>query len=117
MAAVNRLARPAVARAGEVLCRQGEPGHDFFLIVSGNADVDVSGHPRPQLGPGDHFGELALLDRGPRSATVTAASDMQLLRLAELDFTAVIDEVPALAHKLLAALAGRIREAESRAGT
>ena len=113
VAAITRAARPQSAAAGDVLCREGEPGHDFFVIVEGQATVDRGGHVVARLGAGDSFGELALLDRGPRSATVTAASAMRLLVLAELDFSAVLDEVPALAHKLLAALARRLREAEA----
>ena len=112
--AITRAARPESAPAGEVLCRQGEPGHDFFVIVDGEAIVDRGGRVLRRLGPGDSFGELALLDRGPRSATVTAAADVRLLRLSELDFSAVLDEVPALAHKLLAGLARLLREAEAR---
>lgn len=114
VAAITRPARAETAAAGDVLCREGAPGHDFFVIVEGEAKVDRGGRVVAQLGPGDSFGELALLDRGPRSATVTAETDMRLLRLAELDFSAVLDEVPALAHKLLAVLAQRLREAEAR---
>jgi CRP-like cAMP-binding protein len=116
VAAITRPARPESASAGDVLCRQGDPGHDFFVIVDGEASVDQGGRVIARLGPGDYFGELALLDRGPRSATVTAITDMRLLRLAELDFSAVLDEVPALAHKLLAALAHRLREVEGELG-
>lgn len=115
VAAITRAARPESAAAGDVLCREGEPGRDFYVIVDGEAVVDRGGRVLRRLGPDDHFGELALLDRGPRSATVTAATDMRLLRVAELDFSAVLDEVPALAHKLLASLAGLLREAEARA--
>ncbi len=114
VAAITRAARPESAAAGDVLCREGEPGHDFYVIVDGEATVDRGGRLLRRIGPGDSFGELALLDRGPRSATVTAATDLRLLRLAELDFSALLDEVPALAHKLLAALARLLREAEAR---
>lgn len=114
LAAITRPARSESAAAGDVLCQEGEPGYDFFVIVEGEATVDRGGRVLRRLGPGDYFGELALLDRGPRSATVTAATDMRLLRLAELDFSAVLDEVPALTHKLLAAVSRRLREAEAR---
>jgi CRP-like cAMP-binding protein len=114
LAAITRPARSESAAAGDVLCQEGEPGYDFFVIVEGEATVDRGGRVLRRLGPGDYFGELALLDRGPRSATVTAATDMRLLRLTELDFSAVLDEVPALTHKLLAAVSRRLREAEAR---
>jgi CRP-like cAMP-binding protein len=110
---IARVARSGHAAAGAILCREGEPGYDFYLIVAGEASVDKSDRELAHLGPGDHFGELALLDRGPRAATVTALTDMRLLIVSELDFTAVIDEVPALAHNLLAALARMVREAEA----
>jgi CRP-like cAMP-binding protein len=68
------------------------------------------------LRTGDHFGELALLDRGPRSATVVAARDCRLYVLHEASFAAVLNEVPALAQKLLAALARRLRASERERG-
>ena len=67
------------------------------------------------LGPGQYFGELALLDRGPRSATVIAKSDMDVLVLGQREFTGVLDEVPTLAHKLLTSMAQRLREADAKA--
>jgi CRP-like cAMP-binding protein len=112
--AITRPSRPEAVGAGAVVCREGEPGHDFYVILEGEATVEQAGRHLRRLGPGEFFGELALFDRGPRSATVTAATDMRLLRLPELEFSAVLDEVPALAHKLLAALAGRVRDAEAR---
>ena len=110
--AIARLARTVEVQAGDTLCQQGQPGFDFYVIIDGEAVVEQSGRQIARLGPGDHFGELALLDRGPRAATVAAATDMRLLTISELDFTALIDELPAFAHNLLAALAGMVREAE-----
>jgi CRP-like cAMP-binding protein len=110
---IARVARQIAVPAGEVLCEQGSPGHEFFLIVQGEAAVERGRRRVTTLGPGGHFGELALLDRAPRSATVRALTGMTLLVVEELDFTALLDEVPALAHKLLAALASRLREAEA----
>jgi CRP-like cAMP-binding protein len=84
------------------------------VIRSGKVRVDQRGHKLRELGTGDWFGELALLDRGPRSATVTAITDVELLVVNELEFSSLIDEVPMLAHKLLATLAMRLRESELR---
>jgi CRP/FNR family transcriptional regulator, cyclic AMP receptor protein len=102
-------------KAGKVLVEEGKPGHEFFLIINGTAEVRRKNRKVATLGKGLFFGELSLLDRGPRSATVVAATDMTLLVLGQREFAGVIDEVPAMAHKLLAALAGRLREADARA--
>jgi CRP-like cAMP-binding protein len=112
---IVRVAAPKTVPAGEVLCREGTSGHEFFLISDGEAIVTQRGRRLRRLGPGDFFGELALLDRGTRSATVRAEGPMTLYVIRELDFAALLDEVPALSHKLLATLASRLREAEARA--
>jgi CRP/FNR family transcriptional regulator, cyclic AMP receptor protein len=103
---------PIDVAAGEVICTEGEPGHDFYLIADGEATIEHDGQAFAKLHTGDHFGELALLDRGPRSATVVAARDSRLYVLHEASFASVLNEVPALAQKLLATLARRLREAE-----
>jgi CRP-like cAMP-binding protein len=100
--------------AGGVICAEGEPGAEFFVIRSGRVRVDQGGRKKRELAAGEFFGELALLDRGPRSATVTAISDVALAVISEQDFSMLIDEVPAVAHKLLAHLAGLVRETEAR---
>jgi len=102
-------------KAGKVLVEEGRPGHEFFLIEDGTAEVRRKNRKVATLGRGQFFGELSLLDRGPRSATVIANTDMTLVVLGQREFLGVIDEVPAMAHKLLAALAGRLREADSAA--
>jgi CRP/FNR family transcriptional regulator, cyclic AMP receptor protein len=102
-------------KGGKVLVEEGKPGHEFFLIEDGTAEVRRNNRKVATLGRGQFFGELSLLDRGPRSATVIADTDMTLVVLGQREFLGVIDEVPAMAHKLLAALAGRLREADSRA--
>jgi CRP-like cAMP-binding protein len=102
-------------KQGKVLVEEGKPGHEFFLIEDGTAEVRRNNRKIAILSRGQFFGELSLLDRGPRSATVIAGTDMTLVVLGQREFLGVIDEVPAMAHKLLAALAGRLREADSRA--
>jgi CRP-like cAMP-binding protein len=114
---VDRVAlvmRPVEFATGEVICTEGEPGHEFFVLARGEVGIEHGGETVAKLHPGAHFGELALLDRGPRSATVRALADCQLYVLPDASFAAVLNEVPALAQKLLAALARRLREAEAQ---
>ena len=101
--------------AGKVLVEEGKPGHEFFLIINGTASVKRGKREVAKLGPGQYFGELALLDRGPRSASVIAKDDMEVLVLGQREFAGVIDEVPTLAHKLLTTMAQRLREADAKA--
>lgn len=100
---------------GKVLVEEGKPGHEFFLIIGGNASVKRGKREIAKLGPGQYFGELALLDRGPRSASVVAKDDMEVLVLGQREFAGVIDEVPSLAHKLLTTMAQRLRDADAKA--
>ena len=101
--------------AGKVLVEQGRIGMEFFLIVDGSAAVTRSGKKVATLGPGAHFGELALLDRRPRSATVTSETDMDVLVLSQRQFNTLLEAVPTIARKMLAALANRLREADALA--
>ena len=100
---------------GHVLVEEGKPGHEFFLILDGTANVLRNGRKIATLGRGQYFGELSLLDRGPRSATVKAATDLDVLVLGQREFGGVLDSVPALSRKLLAAMASRLREADTKA--
>ena len=100
---------------GKVLVQEGKPGHEFFLIINGNASVKRGKREIAKLGPGQYFGELALLDRRPRSASVVSDTDMTLLVLGQRQFNGVLDAVPALSRKMLAAMATRLREADDRA--
>ena len=108
--------KPAEVPAGDTICNEGEVGRDFYLLADGEATVERGSETVAKLRTGDHFGELAVLDRGPRSATVRAISDCRLYVLHDESFAAVLNEVPALAQKLLAALARRLREAERADG-
>ena len=100
---------------GKTLVQQGQTGHEFFAIIDGKANVVRDGKKIATLGPGDYFGEMALLDREPRSASVVAASDMDLIVLGQREFAGVIDAVPSMAHKLLTAMARRLRDADTKA--
>ena len=103
-----------VLPAGRVLVEQDTAGHECFVIVDGTVTVSINGKDVATLGPGAYFGELSLLDKGPRTATVTAASQVTVLVLGPREFATVLDDVPSLSHKMLAALASRIRELDSK---
>jgi len=112
---LQRLARAAdelQVTAGTELTTEGVVGREAFVILDGTAVVIKEGQTAAELGPGDYFGELALLDGGPRTATVTASTDMTVLVLSKPAFNAVLDEIPTLAHKLLISTARRLRESE-----
>jgi CRP/FNR family cyclic AMP-dependent transcriptional regulator len=83
--------------------------------VSGKAAVTRNGKKVANLGPGDYFGELALLDRRPRSATVTSETDMDVLVLSQRQFNGLLQSVPTIGRKMLSAMAGRLREADAKA--
>ena len=100
--------------AGDVLVDQGQTGREAFLLLAGQVTVKRNGRKVATLGPGDCVGELALLDHGPRTATVVADGDMTLFVLGARQFAGVIDEVPALSRKVMAYLATRIRELDSK---
>jgi CRP-like cAMP-binding protein len=92
------------------MTKQGEPGREAFIILSGKAIVKRSGKKVATLGTGSVVGELSLLDNGPRTATVVCDTECQVLVISRGNFLRVIDKVPALAHKLFGALAMRIRD-------
>jgi len=95
---------------GEILTKQGDPGKEAFIILSGKATVKRSGKKVATISTGSVVGELSLLDHGPRTATVTCDTECQVLVISRGNFLRVIDKVPALTHKLFAALATRIRD-------
>lgn len=96
--------------AGVTLVEQGDAGREAFFLVEGNATVKRNGRKVGTLQPGDAIGELSLLDHGPRTATVVSDTPVTLLVLSSREFSGVLEQVPSLAHKLLAQLAGRVRE-------
>ena len=112
LARIASLADEIEVPEGKVLIRQGEPGREFFVIVEGKAKVSARGKGAKTLGPGAGIGELSLLDQGPRSATVTAVSDMYLLVLDSRSFSSLIVEVPSVTGKIFRVMAERLREAE-----
>ena len=101
--------------AERVLCEEGTLGREFFFIVEGTASVRRNGRKIATLGPSKWFGELSLLDRMPRSATVVSETPMTLLVLEQRRFNGLLDQMPTLSHKLLVALSQRLREADAKA--
>lgn len=99
-----------VMPTGSVIVDQGQTGREAFVILDGTALVKRNNKKVATLGAGAVVGELSLLDHGPRTATVIAETDVSLLVIGQRQFLGVIDEVPALSHKLMATLAGRIRD-------
>jgi CRP/FNR family transcriptional regulator, cyclic AMP receptor protein len=98
---------------GKVLVEEGRIGLEFFIVVTGTAVVTRNGKKVAALGPGDHFGELALLDRRPRSASVTSETDLDVLVLSQRQFNGLLQSVPTIGRKMLAAMANRLREADA----
>jgi CRP/FNR family cyclic AMP-dependent transcriptional regulator len=101
--------------SGKVLVREGEAGHEAFVIMAGRATVSRKGETIATLGDGDVVGELAPLTGGNRTATVTADTDMDLLVIGQREFTGLLDEVPGLAVRVLRNLAHRMVELEDLA--
>jgi CRP/FNR family cyclic AMP-dependent transcriptional regulator len=116
LARIASLADEIEVAKGKVLTREGDPGREFFVVVDGRARVTVGDRGRlAPLGPGACFGEMSLLDQRPRSATVEAETDMHLLVLDSRSFSSLVDEVPSVGRKVLAAMAARLRAAEREA--
>ncbi|HVL81664.1 MAG TPA: cyclic nucleotide-binding domain-containing protein, partial [Actinomycetota bacterium] len=101
--------------AGTVLTREGSPGREAFVIAEGRASVTLDGRAMAELGPGAFFGEMALLDRGPRSATVEALTPMTLFVLDARSFSSLLAETPSVVRKMLQTVAVRLRAYESAA--
>lgn len=95
--------------AGETVVKEGSEGAAFFLIESGEATVSVGGRERAGLGAGDHFGEIALIDEGVRSATITATTDLVCYGLTFWEFRPLVIENGAIGWKLLQSLTRLLR--------
>jgi len=109
---IASLVDEVAAPKGKVLVRQGDPGRECFVIADGKAKATMRGKGTAVLGPGAFFGEMSLLDQGPRSATVTAETDMRLLVLGSREFSSLVNEVPVVAVRMMQGLAERLRRAE-----
>jgi CRP-like cAMP-binding protein len=110
LAAITRLATEVDIPAGKLLTEEGKPGNEFMIVLGGTAEARRKGKKVADFGPGDYFGEIALLDPGPRTATVVATSPMTLAVISPSEFSAALEEVPTLARKIMRGLARRLRE-------
>ncbi|TMJ98435.1 MAG: cyclic nucleotide-binding domain-containing protein [Actinobacteria bacterium] len=113
---LERLARSFKERTfkeGSTVTSEGSTGTGFFLIADGNANVTVGDEQRATLGPGDYFGEIALIDQDVRSASITAATDLRCYGLTPWEFRPFVEEHPEVAWTLLRTLAQRLRAAQS----
>jgi CRP/FNR family transcriptional regulator, cyclic AMP receptor protein len=114
LARIASLVDEVEAPKGKVIVRQGDTGHECFVIAEGRAKATMRGKGTAMLGPGSFFGEMSLLDQGPRSATISAETDMRLLVLGSREFSALVNEVPVVAVRIMRGLAERLRDAEPR---
>jgi len=111
---IARLLKLRPFSKGQIVIMEGSGGAAFFIIDSGEATVSSKGVQLATLGPGDYFGEIALIDGGPRSATVTAATDLVCYGLTFWEFRPLVERNSAIAWKLLQALAKRLRATEPK---
>jgi CRP-like cAMP-binding protein len=102
--------------AGTVLAREGELGEEFVFLLEGRVRVEKGGKPINTLSSGDFFGEISLLDRGPRTATIVADSDVALLVLHVRYFDELLEKIPDLSRQMLRALCGYLRRTEAQGG-
>jgi CRP/FNR family cyclic AMP-dependent transcriptional regulator len=101
-------------RSGQTIASEGQTGIGFFVIAEGTANVSQGGEARATLGPGDYFGEIALIDDGLRTASVTADSELKAYGLTSWEFRPLVESNASIAWKLLQTMAKRLREAEAR---
>jgi CRP/FNR family cyclic AMP-dependent transcriptional regulator len=95
--------------AGDTVTQEGSGGAGFFVVESGQADVSVDGQPRGTIGPGDYFGEIALLTGSDRTATITAKTEMTCWGMTPWDFRPLVESNSAIAWKLLTAMADKLK--------
>jgi CRP-like cAMP-binding protein len=112
--ALQAAATPLDVPAGKVLATQGETGRQFFVLVSGSAEVTRGRTPVGVLGPGSFFGEMSLLERKPRTATVTTLEPTTVLVMTAREFDGVVQTMPSVDRKMLIALSSRLRDLEAQ---
>ena len=110
------LGTPVGVRIGCSLITEGTPGRDVFLVVEGHARVTKDGRVIAHVGPGDFVGEMALIDHGPREASVTATTPMQVIAFDAPGFAALLDD-PLVARELRRQLVARLRAAMTSTST
>jgi CRP-like cAMP-binding protein len=96
-------------KAGDTMTQEGSGGAAFFVVEQGEADVSVGGEKKGSIGPGDYFGEIALINDSPRTATLTARTDMVCYGMTPWDFRPLVESNSAIAWKLLTAMAEKMK--------
>jgi CRP/FNR family transcriptional regulator, cyclic AMP receptor protein len=108
---MTRLDRPA----GKVLTREGEQGSEFFIVLEGEVEVRQGDRVVATRGPGEYVGEIALLDRRPRTATVVATTPVSVEVLSRREFRSLLVQAPELSEQILATVAQRLADLETQA--
>lgn len=111
LSAILRVAKEVTHEEGQKILSEDTEGVGFHLILEGRANVSTRGRKRAELGPGDYFGEMSLLDGQPRTATVTPTKPMRTLTIASWDFMPMIEKYPSIATKMLIEMSRRLRGA------
>jgi len=111
---LERIVHHVMFQRGDALIHEHAPGQAFLIILEGEAEVSQGGQSLRRLGPGDHAGEMALLDDSPASATVVARSDIEALVLYPRDFHNLLETIPSLGRRILATLARWFRQTPRR---
>lgn len=111
---IAKVADEVTVAEGRDLTVQDQAAREAFVIVEGSATVRRNGRKIATLGPGNVVGELGLLDRGPRTATVTADEEVTVLVLGPREFSGLLDEVPTISHKIMKSLAAKVRELDKQ---
>jgi len=109
---IAQLCDEVDVRSGFVVTREGASASEFFVILAGRIGIDRGGEHLRDLGPGDYFGELALLTKGPRSATATAIEPTRLLVLTRLEFNELLEDFPKIQTAVLRTMAARVMNLE-----
>lgn len=113
---ISSLATPIDVPEGKTLTREGDLGHEFIIVLDGEAEVRVGDELVATRGPGDYFGEIALVANRPRTATVTATTPMKLEVIGRREFQTMLSDNPTIAAELLGAVGDRLAALESTSG-
>ena len=108
---LSRSFKDRTFRSGQTVTAEGGGGVGFFVIEDGTATVSIGGEERRKLGAGDHFGEMALIDDSPRSATIVADTDLRCWGLTSWEFRPLVESNASIAWAMLQTMAQRLREA------
>jgi CRP/FNR family cyclic AMP-dependent transcriptional regulator len=111
---ISRTMRERTFPTGRAVATEGQGGVGFFVVESGEGTITIGGEEKGKIGPGDYFGEIALIDEGARSATITADSDLKCWGLTPWEFRPLVESNASIAWPLLKLMAERLRRAEHR---